>query len=330
MNESTVECQLCGSSGPHRLLTVREMMFGSRERFDYFNCANCGSLQCATVPTDDVLARHYGAGYYSYNESARLSPLGWLAHQQDRYELGLGRSVVGAAISRILPERVVRAVITGNIIKMFGALQVARDARIIDVGCGGGALLDRLARLGFSQLSGADPFIAADGVTPLGIPLAKRQLNELPGEYDVIMFNHSLEHVRDFVGTLKAAREKLSAGGCCLVRVPTTSSEAWETYQENWVDIDAPRHIVIPSRQGMTMAADRVGLRVSQVFDDSTFFQFIASEAYRRDVELSDPKLFWKMLRVFGPKRLWDWEKRAERLNNEGRGDRVGFALRPC
>lgn len=328
MNDNSMECQLCGSVGPHRLLTVREMMFGSREQFIYFSCKNCQSLQSVAIPDDEVLARYYGAGYYAHNESARLNLPGWLAHQQDRHELRMGRAIVGAIISGVLPERIVRAVISGNIIKMIGQLQIERGARILDIGCGSGALLDRLKRLGFTNLSGADPFISEDGATPLGVPLAKRHLSELSGEYDVIMFNHSLEHVRDFVGTLKAAREKLSVGGCCLVRVPTTSSEAWDVYQENWVDIDAPRHIVIPSRQGMAVAAESAGLRLDRVFEDSTFFQFIASEAYRRDVELSDPKLFWKMLRVFGAKQLWDWEKQAEQLNSQGRGDRVGFVVR--
>ncbi len=54
------------------------------------------------------------------------------------------------------------------------------------------------------------------------------------------MFNHSLEHVPDPVATLKVAYEKLAAGGMCLARVPTTSSEAWTTYRADWVQADAP------------------------------------------------------------------------------------------
>jgi hypothetical protein len=74
----------------------------------------------------------------------------------------------------------------------------------------------------------------------------------------------------------------------------------------------------------MAIAADRAGLRVEMTFDDSTLGQFIGSEAYRRDVALTEPKI----LRMFGPKRIWDWEKHAERLNRQGRGDQTGFVLR--
>ena len=54
-------------------------------------------------------------------------------------------------------------------------------------------------------MSGVDPLIAADGETSLGVPLMKRYLSEVTGEFDLIMFNHSLEHVPDPVATLKAA-----------------------------------------------------------------------------------------------------------------------------
>jgi SAM-dependent methyltransferase len=223
-----------------------------------------------------------------------------------------------------LPEGIVRVLIGGDVVRMLAQLALERDARILDVGCGGGALLDRLARVGFNNLSGADPFMAADGETPRGVPLMKRYLSEVAGEFDLIMFNHSLEHVPDPVATLKVAYEKLAGGGICLARVPTTSSEAWTTYAADWVQIDAPRHFVIPSRQAMALAAERAGLRVEQTFDDSNLGQFMGSEAHRRDVAVTDPKI----LRMFGPKQIWEWEKRADRLNRQGRGDQTGFVLR--
>lgn len=138
------------------------------------------------------------------------------------------------------------------------------------------------------------------------------------------MFNHSLEHLPEFVSALKLTHGKLASGGICLVRLPTTSSEAWATYGADWVQIDAPRHIVVPSRQGMALAAERAGFRVEETFDDSTLGQFMGSEAYRRNVAVTDPKI----LRMFGLKQIWEWEKRAKKLNRQGRGDQAGFVLR--
>jgi SAM-dependent methyltransferase len=331
VNEVIQECRVCVSTGPHRTITVREMYYGTRELFRYYSCTACDTLQIVDVLEGEDLARHYPRKYYSYNVSTQSGIFRWLTTQQDRFELHTGGRLVGALIAALPPG--VRSLIgtrdaSGDVVRMLGQLTLQRDARILDVGCGGGALLDRLARVGFTNLSGADPFIEADGKTPLGVPLVKRYMNEVTGEFDLIMFNHSLEHVPDPVATLKAAHERLAAGGICLVRLPTTSSEAWTIYGADWCLIDAPRHTVIPSRQGMALAADTVGLRLEKTFDDSNSSQFFGSEAYRRDIALPEINGLRDIFQNFGLKRMWGWEKRAESLNRLGRGDQAGFVLR--
>ncbi|MGV0742798.1 class I SAM-dependent methyltransferase [Mycolicibacterium sp. XJ870] len=324
MHTVTRECRLCESTGPHQTIEVREMMFGIREPFEYFGCAECDTLQIVNALEGEELMRHYPENYYSYNASAQPKLYRWLITQMDKFKLGCGSRIFGGLMTTPLPEGIMRVLLGGDVIRMLAQLQLARDARILDVGCGGGALLDRLASVGFTNLSGADPFITADGETPRGVPLMKRDLSDVSGAFDLIMFNHSLEHVPDPVGMLKVACAKLADGGICLARVPTTSSEAWTVYGADWVQIDAPRHVVIPSRQGMALAAEKAELQVEKTFDDSNLGQFMGSEAYRRDVAVTDPKI----LRLFGPKQLWKWEKRALRLNQQGRGDQAGFVLR--
>jgi SAM-dependent methyltransferase len=315
MTETTQDCQLCGSNGPHQTISVREMMFGTRERFEYFGCAECDTLQTAKIPPEEELAQYYGADYYSYRIPPEPLVVRWLTQMHDRFHLRTGARFAGPLLTSMLPERVV---------KMLAQLSIDRDARILDVGCGAGKLLDRLAQAGFTNLSGADPYIDADGETPLGVALMKRHLSEVPGEFDLIMFNHSLEHVPDPVATLRAAKEKLRPEGVCLIRIPTTSSDAWSTYKADWVQIDAPRHIVIPSREGMARAANSAGLRVDETIDDSFALQFSGSEKYRRDVPLRDPR----GRKLFGPLKIWKWEKEAALLNAQGRGDQAGFVLR--
>lgn len=160
------ECRLCRSTGPHEKIAIREMMFGTREPFEYFVCAACETLQIVKTLEGEELAQHYPPNYYSYNASPKV--IQWLTTQQDRFESRVGGRVVGTAL-KALPTGFVR-VVMGDIIRLLQQLGLKRDARIIDVGCGGGVLLDRLATIGFSNLSGADPFIEADGATPEACP----------------------------------------------------------------------------------------------------------------------------------------------------------------
>lgn len=309
------------------------MYYGTKEPFEYFTCAQCDSLQIVKALEGEDLARHYPSDYYSYNTSALPNFLLWVTEQRDRFVTHTGGRVTGGLITAI--PRSVRTVFgindsSGDVIEMLGELAITPKARILDVGCGSGGLLDRLARAGFENLCGADPFLAADGETPMRVPLAKCYLEEVSqGDFDLIMFNHSFEHMPDPGATLKAARERLSAAGVCLVRLPTTSSEVYSLYGVQWVGIDAPRHIFVPSRPGMAVAAEAAGLTVDRTFDDSSFLGFLGSEAYRHDISLHDPQMFWKVLKIVGFKQVWSWQRRAERLNRQGRGDWAGFVLRP-
>ncbi|MGH3643100.1 MAG: class I SAM-dependent methyltransferase [Mycobacterium sp.] len=307
------------------------MYFGTREMFEYFVCDACETLQIRNALEGEELARHYPRKYYAYTIPPQPRIFEWLTKQRDRFDLHTGGKPVGTVVAALPPG--IRSLIgsrdsSGDVVQMLGRLAIGRDARILDVGCGGGALLDRLARAGFTNLSGADPFNEADGETPLGLPIVKRYVHEVDGEFDLILFNHSLEHVPDPVATLKAVYEKLAPGGICLVRLPTTSSEAWDVYDKHWCLIDAPRHIVIPSRRGMELAANAVGLQLEEVWDDSNSSQFFGSEAYQRNIALPEIKSFVEFIRLFGLKQILGWERRSKQLNRQGRGDQAGFVLR--
>jgi len=45
-------CRICGADEVSERITAREMMFGTREAFEYFPCGSCGTLQVADIPED--------------------------------------------------------------------------------------------------------------------------------------------------------------------------------------------------------------------------------------------------------------------------------------
>ena len=66
--------------------------------------------------------------------------------QHDHFKLRSGGWLVGALIAAPLPEGIVHTAVGGDVVRMLRQLALERGARILDVGCGGGALLDRLIR----------------------------------------------------------------------------------------------------------------------------------------------------------------------------------------
>jgi SAM-dependent methyltransferase len=302
-------------------LSAREMMFGTREEFVYDRCDVCQSIQISEIPSDEVLQRHYPVNYYSYQgDSARPSSIQtikrWFEIRRDRHNAGID-SPIGALMSRIWEGT--------PAVKAFRHLKIAGDARILDVGCGRAAnLLNRLARIGFRNLKGIDPFIESSLITPEGVCIAKTELSDLDETFDLIMFHHSLEHVPFPIKVLADTRARLNRGGRSLIRIPTPSSECFVTYFTDWVNFDAPRHLSLISRQGMEILAKASGFAIECTLDDSTRDQFVGSELYRRDI----PKLNQEPAAHFSRKELIRFDSEAERLNSIHRGDSVAFVLR--
>jgi len=312
----TQTCRICG--GPQGARHVaREMMYGTREAFGYFECASCGCLQITEIPTD--LARFYPADYYSLDGGLPKKPslkrrlaAGW-AYARDG-------GLLGWACHALKPNPEMR---------LLGDLGIAKDDPILDVGCGKGARVARLRQFGFARAEGIDPHLDADVVFEGGTIARRATLDGVAGPYRLVMFHHSFEHLPDQHAAMAAARRLVAADGRVLLRVPTCSSAAWEIYGTDWVQLDAPRHLYLHSRESLKRLAAAHGLRVARMEDDSDGFQFWGSEQYRRDIPLTSPEGHSKRRPLFAAAELAGYDNRARELNAAGRGDQFVAVLEP-
>jgi SAM-dependent methyltransferase len=202
--------------------------------------------------------------------------------------------------------------------------------RILDVGCGAGAILLRLRDLGFKFLEGIDPFLS----TPLEyagpVRIRNVAIEQVRGKYDLIMLHHVVEHVEDLPNLFRTLRGLVSPKGHLVVRVPVCDSEAFETYGADWVQLDAPRHLTIPTRKALINLGRQVGFALERSLDDSSAFQFWGSEQYRKDIPLTDSRSHWEQggSIVFTPLEMTEFRRRAERANKMRRGDQTVFVFR--
>lgn len=290
-------------------------MFGWRDEFCYRECGNCRSIWLHEPPSAGALARYYGEGYYSFAFRELSGLKAKLIELRDRHLL-LGGSAIGALLSIWRNDPALR---------LIGRRQLWGEMGVADVGCGDGWLLSRFRRAGFSDLTGIDPFASSTTTLANGVKIVRAALDQIDRRFDLIMFNHSLEHVLDPIADLRAAHSRLRAGGRLVVRLPTTSSEAWEEYGVDWFQLDAPRHIAIPSRSGFILAAEQAGFKVISQLDDSTEQQFRLSELYRANVPLVESG----NVRVSRAKAA-HYAARAKAANSTNRGDQVIYELAPA
>ena len=311
-------CVACRDRERGKTYNVKEMMFGVRDEYTYDECAKCGSIQISPIPSPEVLAKAYSGNYYSFSKDgqansgrARLKALFETIRDRGAY----GTSPLGALVQKLKPD--------SGVLSLLRSIGVRPEQRILDVGCGAGVLINRLARIGFGDVSGVDPFLNSDGATRDGARLYKRTLAEASGPFDVTMFNHSFEHLLDPGESLKTAWEKLAPGGLCLVRTPTPSSQAWEEYGVNWAQWDAPRHISLMSRQGFSNLAMECGFRLVKIVDDAGPWSMMASELYKRGIALHDVRFEEQ----FSRSEMAAFEQKTRAANAAGRGDSVAYVL---
>jgi SAM-dependent methyltransferase len=289
-------------------------MFGDGSVHRYEECAACGSLQLAEVPAD--MSPHYPAHYMAYTPTT--SP-GWKQWARR----------VRSQLATQLPLTLGRRLRAPWILQALHGRFPARDTRILDVGCGTGAALSHLADAGFTALTGLEPYLESDRRLANGVQIRKGTLETMTGEFAFIMSHHAVEHMEDPVAALKHLGRLLSPGGKIWVRVPLTGGTAWQHYGTDWVQLDPPRHLCIPSLAGMTAAVRLAGLRITQVDFDSSAFQFWGSELARKKIPLVDPKSHRNVnvAEHFSTIELARWESQAHELNLQGKGDQVGFWL---
>ncbi len=197
-------------------------------------CARCGCLQ---APKTGLWRRECARIYRSYS----------IYHQSAGAEQVVYTGEDGGATPRseALLERV------------LSAAPLAAAGRLLDVGCGNGALLRAFKKLRprwslfgsdlHSGHRGAVEKIAGPGSFYSGDPLSVR------GSFELISLVHVLEHMAEPTRFLEGIREKLSPGGLLLVHVPC--------YERNPFELLIADHATHFSRASLRLCMARAGFK---------------------------------------------------------------------
>lgn len=289
-----MRCRICDNEKGNTAYPVREVRSGSKETFTYVCCAACGCIQIAEEPKD--IASYYDTeNYYSFSQ-----PKGLKKFLIDTFGLPVVRYYTkgawGAfALGKInaanplfrpfawrwgLPD-------VRQFMDDFGTrYDDVRSARILDVGCGYGKLLGLLAKGGFTNLSGVDPFIT-DTVEGDGYRVEKKTIFDVATHYDIIIFSHSIEHMFDNHAVMRQAMRLVRTGGHIWIRVPIVSDYFLANYGETWAMYDAPRHFYLHTRESIRALVRPYGGEVLNVTLTPNLSSLLASEVFTAGKDFS-------------------------------------------
>ncbi len=138
--------------------------------------------------------------------------------------------------------------------------------RLLDIGCGRGVRLLGFQERGF-EVHGVD--FNAEEVEylrgQLAIPATCGDVSDLTrffpaGSFDVVTAFHLLEHVPSVARVLNGCYQVLRPGGWFVGAVPLVDSIQARLLRSHWAGVtEAPRHLSLPSRQGLRTACAQAG-----------------------------------------------------------------------
>jgi SAM-dependent methyltransferase len=152
------------------------------------------------------------------------------------------------------------------ILRRHRVMELLKDrapCRVLDIGCGPGALISELSELGF-DVYGVD---GSEKARALGRHLqdrsAKMQLHaqldeDWKGTFDLVLSFEVIEHIQDDVGALREWRQYLKPGGRIMLSTPAHPSR-WNAADE-WAG-----HVRRYDRQELIEAFERAGFEIERV-----------------------------------------------------------------
>lgn len=197
-------CEVCASPKSEPLFDKLEHHF--------VRCEDCGLESISPQPSDETLAKIYGAHYYdAWGLSTNEDAVALLKKRTFKYVL----DKVGAA---------------------------AAGARLLDCGAATGFLLEVARELGYNpyglELSqfGADAIASKFGRDHVfcGELQHATFADAKPGQFDVVTMCDYIEHVRDPKQTLELARKLLGPTGTLAITTPDAGSPSRRVLGTGW------------------------------------------------------------------------------------------------
>lgn len=276
-----LQCVLCGHDQSHLVFEARDFDSG-RRRFELVQCPVCHLVRTDPVMSGAELNAYYSSDYYG-GGSKKFPSVG---ESLLRYSARTRASILLKQWRRMCPDA--------------GTM----TPRVLDIGCGRGALLQAFEHFGCRCTGVEHDGIPIDNIGA-NIDFHKGDLRQigLPQEhFDIVVIWHVLEHLQNPLDTLRQVFELLRPNGLLALAVPNFGSFQSRLFRQHWFHLDLPRHIHHFSPETLSRCLEDVGFLIISLRTyslEQNLFGFVQSLENKIGFG-RDPNRFYALLRNKG------------------------------
>jgi 2-polyprenyl-3-methyl-5-hydroxy-6-metoxy-1,4-benzoquinol methylase len=263
-------CLVCGRPGREGHADLKDRLFGSGGNWRLLVCGGddgCGLWWLDPVPSPDEVAAAYRT-YYTHegnSEGSRVPLrrlLRWLKRGYYARHFGYHQGQTSncqRAFGRVLSLAPDLAL---DLDYGVFRLPLVPGGRLLEVGCGAGTALRRLAELGWS-VTGLDFDERVMAVARQGgllVELGDLVERGYPGaSFDAVVTSHVIEHVPEPAAFLAECRRVLRPGGVTVHITPNAGGWGHRLFGRDWRGLEPPRHLHIFTRAALDSLARAAG-----------------------------------------------------------------------
>ena len=153
-------------------------------------------------------------------------------------------------------------------IERYLAQSIGYTRRLLELGCGTGVFLDEARRCAWSGVGVEVSRYAAGVARQRGLDVIESAADEplaLDGQFDCVVLWDVLEHLRDPVGALRLAAQRLRPGGLLALSTGDVASWVARLCGTRWHLYTIPEHLFFYTAQSLRLLVERAGFRLCGV-----------------------------------------------------------------
>jgi 2-polyprenyl-3-methyl-5-hydroxy-6-metoxy-1,4-benzoquinol methylase len=271
-------CPLCGEERQQVYGALSDWLFGAPGSWGMRSCTDCGMAWLDPQPAAEDISKLYSR-YFTHRSSpkTRFDHIRQATSQCVLARMGYPVEPANEMLPRVLSHMRSSARAAALGVMNLPASQVGT---LLDVGCGNGEFMMRMASLGW-KVAGVDPDPgAAAWAWNQGRQFFCGTILDVPGSdsYDAITLSHVIEHAVDPLELLHQCRKRLRPDtGRLVITTPNLKSLGHWWFKDNWRGLEVPRHFYLFSPKSLSTCVARAGLSMISLSTETRMAHMIYS-----------------------------------------------------